>query len=144
MSGYLYRGSPWLEQVNAQIMAQRSAANRGPGVVLAVEAAEQQRRKRERDRLSARRRRREAAKRDMRDLLIGECEPGARVKTADADTRCDYHEREFRCADDAEMEIKIDGKPAKLCKRHLKPEYHPQDIRRMLPGKIAMALRRFK
>lgn len=31
-----------------------------------------------------------------------------------------------------------------FCKRHLRPEYHPEDIRRMLPGKIAMALRRFR
>jgi hypothetical protein len=57
--------------------------------------------------------------------------------------RCDYHERERHCPEPPTVEILIDGKQAKLCARHQRPEYHPDDIRRRLPGKLAQAVRRF-
>ncbi len=56
---------------------------------------------------------------------------------------CDYHERERKCSLAPVVEILIDGKPVKLCDRHQRPEYHPEDIRKKLPGKIARAIRRF-
>jgi hypothetical protein len=59
----------------------------------------------------------------------------------DYPTRCGYHERERHCTETDTIRIMIDGKPVNLCKRHLKPEFHPEDIRKKLPGKIAQALR---
>jgi hypothetical protein len=57
---------------------------------------------------------------------------------------CDYHEHDRPCRQPAVVEIKLDGKPVKLCDRHLRPEYHPEDIRKKLPRKLATALRRFR
>ena len=58
------------------------------------------------------------------------------------DTRCGYRENDRDCRADPYLEIPIDGKLVKLCKRHLRPEFHPADIRKKLPGKIETALRR--
>jgi hypothetical protein len=58
-------------------------------------------------------------------------------------TRCGYHENGRHCPRSETVEITIDGRPVRLCARHQRPEFHPPDIQRKLPGKLAQAVRRF-
>jgi hypothetical protein len=39
--------------------------------------------------------------------------------------------------------VKIDGKETGLCDRHSRPEFHPPDLHKKLPGAVKRAARRF-
>jgi hypothetical protein len=53
--------------------------------------------------------------------------------------RCDYRERNNHCRQDAAYEVQFDGRKVRLCVRHSRPEFHPPDLHKKLPGIIRRA-----
>ena len=50
-----------------------------------------------------------------------------------SDGRCDYREV-TRCRESMVYEVQFDGRKHALCERHARPEFHPPDLHKKLPG----------
>ncbi len=55
---------------------------------------------------------------------------------------CEYYENYRRCANAADFEVAMLGRKVGLCDRHARPEFHPRDLHKRLPGAIRRTLRR--
>ncbi len=60
---------------------------------------------------------------------------------AQAVAACDYNEDGRRCRESGIYGVQFDGKPVRLCDRHSRPEFHPPDLHKKLPGRVKRALR---
>ena len=55
---------------------------------------------------------------------------------------CGYHEQDRACREAATVVIKISGRDVGLCDRHSRPEFHPPDLHKKLPGRLSRAVRK--
>ena len=53
---------------------------------------------------------------------------------------CVYYERDRRCHETAIVTIRIGGRETPLCDRHSRPEFHPPDLHKKLPGRLKRAI----
>lgn len=54
---------------------------------------------------------------------------------------CVYRERDRDCHEPGAYEIQFSGRKNWLCERHVRPEFHPPDLRKRLPGRIQRAIK---
>jgi hypothetical protein len=62
----------------------------------------------------------------------------------EAGARCGYYERNRHCPDPGVHQVQFDGKKYRLCERHVRPEFHPPDLHKKLPGPVKRAVRRLR
>jgi hypothetical protein len=62
-----------------------------------------------------------------------------------ADQTCEYtvHDPNYRsCREPAPHLARFDGREHPLCDEHVKPKYHPPDVRKKLPGIVKRVVAR--
>ena len=55
-------------------------------------------------------------------------------------SECGYTERGRACHEPGIHEVQFDGRKLRLCDRHSRPEFHPPDLRKKLPGRVQPAV----
>ena len=79
-----------------------------------------------------------AAERE-RCALLAEEHRATWLEPCDADD----HERGRACREPGVHEVQMDGKRLRLCERHVRPEFHPPDLHKKLPGAVKRVLRNY-
>ena len=55
---------------------------------------------------------------------------------------CGYYEKNRACREAGVHQVQLDGKRRLFCERHVRPEFHPPDLHKKLPGPVKRAIRK--